>query len=200
MPKGHFTCKGKTMEEMLSNITTYSYIGLFLYSLGGGFVALMAAAVLSYMGKMDLTTSLLIAFSANVIGENILFYVARNQKAEMHGYLKKHRRKLALAHIMMKKYGSWIILIQKFIYGIKTLIPIAIAMTKYDIKKFTILNIISGAIWTFVVGFGSFYFGGAIVNLYNLIVAKPYIAVIIIGGIFGILWLYMSIVTKKKVK
>ncbi len=188
------------MEDMLSNITTYGYIGLFLYSLGGGFVALMAAAVLSYMGKMDLATSMIIAFSANVIGENLLFYVARNQKAEMHGYLKKHRRKLALAHIMMKKYGSWIILIQKFIYGIKTLIPIAIAMTKYDLKKFTILNILSGIVWTAVVGFGSFYFGGAIVKLYNLVITKPYIAIIIIGGIIAALWFYMSMVTKKKVK
>ena len=188
------------MQDMLTNITTYGYIGLFLYSLGGGFVALMAAAVLSYMGKMDLATSMAIAFTANVLGENLLFYVARNQKAEMYSYLKKHRRKLALAHIMMKKYGSWIILIQKFIYGIKTLIPIAIAMTKYDVKKFTIFNILSAVVWTFVMGFGSYYFGGALENLYNLIVSKPYIAIIIIGGIFGVLWLYMSVVTKKKVR
>lgn len=188
------------MEDMLSNITTYGYIGLFLYSLGGGFLALMAASVLSYMGKMDLATSMAIAFTANVLGENLLFYVARNQKAEMHEYLKKHRRKLALAHIMMKKYGSWIILIQKFIYGIKTLIPIAIALTKYDVKKFTIFNTLAAIPWTFAVGFTSYYFGQAIVNLYNLIVAKPYIAVIIIGGIIGALWLYMSMATKKKVK
>ena len=188
------------MQDMLTNITTYGYIGLFLYSLGGGFVALMAASVLSYMGKMDLATSMAIAFTANVIGDNLLLYVARNQKAEMHNYLKKHRRKLALAHIMMKKYGSWIILIQKFIYGIKTLIPIAIGLTKYDVKKFTILNILSAIPWTLIVGFGSYFFGHAIENLYNLVVSKPYIAVIIIGGIIGALWLYMSMVTKKKRK
>jgi membrane protein DedA with SNARE-associated domain len=188
------------MQDMLTNITTYGYIGLFLYSLGGGFLALMAASVLSYMGKMDLATSMLIAFAANAIGENILFYLARNQRAEMHGYLKKHRRKLALAHIMMKKYGSWIILIQKFIYGIKTLIPIAIAMTKYDMKKFTILNILSAIPWTLIVGFASYYSGQAIIDLYNLIVAKPYIAVLIIGGIIALLWIYMSVATKKKIK
>ena len=186
------------MEDMLSNIATYGYIGLFIYSLGGGFVALMAASVLSYMGKMDLATSMAIAFSANAIGDNLLFYLARNQKETMHDYLKKHRRKLALAHLKMKQYGSWIILFQKFVYGIKTLIPIAIGLTKYDVKKFTILNLLSAAVWTFVVGFTSYYFGNAIVKLYDIVAEKPYIAVIVVATIFAVLWLYMSTATKKK--
>ncbi|MBU0632983.1 DedA family protein [bacterium] len=186
------------MEDMLSNIATYGYIGLFIYSLGGGFVALVAASVLSYMGKMDLATSMVIAFSANAIGDNLLFYLARNQKADMHNYLKKHRRKLALAHIKMKQYGSWIILFQKFIYGIKTLIPIAIGLTKYDLKKFTILNVLSAAVWTLVVGFTSYFSGSAIVKAYDFIAAKPYIAVIIVATFFTLLWLYMSTATKKR--
>ena len=186
------------MEDMLSNIATYGYIGLFIYSLGGGFVALVAASVLSYMGKMDLATSMAIAFSANAIGDNLLFYMARNQKEVLHPYLKKHRRKFALAHIKMKQYGSWIILFQKFVYGIKTLIPIAIGLTKYDLKKFTILNVISAAVWTLVVGFASYFSGNAIVKLYDHIVEKPYIAVIVVATIFAILWLYLSTATKKK--
>ncbi|WP_345993359.1 DedA family protein [Sulfurimonas sp. HSL-1716] len=188
------------MEDMLSNIATYGYIGLFIYSLGGGFVALVAASVLSYMGKMDLATSMAIAFTANVIGDNLLFYLARNQKTAMHDYLRKHRRKLALAHLKMKQYGSWIILIQKFIYGIKTLIPIAIGLTKYDVKKFTILNILSAIVWTLVVGFASYFSGNAIVKLYDHIVEKPYIAIIVVATIFAVLWIYLSTATKKKKK
>ena len=52
------------MDEMLSNLSTYGYIVLFLYSLGGGLVAIIGAGVLSFMGKMDLTTSIAIAFVA----------------------------------------------------------------------------------------------------------------------------------------
>lgn len=186
------------MQDMLHHLVTYGYIGLFIYSLGGGFVALMAASVLSYMGKMDLATSMTIAFIANVIGDNLLFYLARNQKTQMHTYLKKHRRKLALAHIKMKQYGSWIILIQKFIYGIKTLIPIAIGLTKYDFKKFTILNILSAIVWTLAIGLGSYFSGNAIVKLYNMVAAKPYIAIIIVVALFVLLWFYLSTVTKKR--
>jgi len=108
------------MEDTFSNLETYGYIGLFLYSLGGGFVALLGAGVLAYLGKMDLATSMSVAFVANALGDVLLVYLARYQKSMMMEGIKKHRRKLALSHILMKKYGSWIILIQKFVYGIKT--------------------------------------------------------------------------------
>ena len=186
------------MEDTFSNLTTYGYIGLFLYSLGGGFVALVGAGVLSYMGKMDLATSMGVAFVANALGDVMLFYMARYQKSMMMDGIKKHRRKLALSHIMMKKYGSWIILIQKYVYGIKTLIPIAIGLTKYDFKKFTILNIASSAIWTLSVGFGSYYSGAPLMKIAELIGEKPWIAPVILLLFGGGLWLYLEKATKKK--
>jgi membrane protein DedA with SNARE-associated domain len=186
------------MEDTFSNLATYGYIGLFLYSLGGGFVAIVGAGVLSFMGKMDLTTSIFIAFIANALGDMMLLYMARYQKTMMMEGLRKHRRKLALSHLLMKRYGSWIILFQKFVYGIKTLIPIAIGLTKYDIKKFAILNILSAGVWALVFGFGSYYSGEALVKLAQTISEKPWIAPIILVVMGGSLWLYMERATKKK--
>ncbi|MDA7818185.1 DedA family protein [Sulfurimonas sp.] len=186
------------MEDTFGNLETYGYIGLFLYSLGGGFVALIGAGVLSYLGKMDLTSVILVAFVANAIGDVLLFYMARYQKSMMMENLRKYRRKLALAHILMKKRGSWIILIQKFVYGIKTLIPIAIGLTKYDFKKFVVLNIASSAVWALVFGLGSYYSGSALVKVAGLIGEKPWIAPIVLIVFVGALWFYMERATKKK--
>lgn len=188
------------MEDTFSNLATYGYIGLFLYSLGGGFVALIGAGVLSFMGKMDLTLSITIAFLANALGDFMLFYMARYQKSIMMEGLRKHRRKLALAHIMMKKNGSWIILIQKFVYGIKTLIPIAIGLTKYDFKRFAVLNILSAGAWALIFGFGSYYSGSFLMKVAETIGNKPWIAPIILVVVGGILWLYMTQATKKKAR
>jgi len=185
------------MEDTFSNLATYGYIGLFLYSLGGGFVAIIGAGVLSFMGKMDLTTSITIAFIANALGDFLLFYMARYQKSMMMDGLRKHRRKLALAHVMMKKNGSWIILIQKFVYGIKTLIPIAIGLTKYDFKRFAVLNVLSAGVWALVFGLGSYYSGSALVKLAEIISERPWIAPMILVVFGGALWLYMEKATKK---
>ena len=185
------------MEDMLTNLETYGYVVLFLYSFGGGFIALMGAGVLSYTGHMDLTTSILVAFIANFIGDMVLFYMGRYNKKEVMGYMHKHKRKLALSHILMRKHGSWVIFLQKYVYGIKTLIPLAIGLTKYDLKKFAIFNLIASAIWALVIGIASYMAGEAIKSAYEVIAQWPYIIPIILVAIIASLWLYLTIKTKK---
>ncbi|MDD5157282.1 DedA family protein [Sulfurimonas sp.] len=186
------------MEDIFGNLATYGYVGLFLYSLGGGFFALLGAGVLSYMGKMDLTTSIAIAFFANALGDFLLYYMAKYQKSVMMEGLRAHRRKLALVHVLMKKRGSWIIIIKKFIYGLKSLVPIAIGLTKYDFKKFAILNVLGAGIWALFFGLGSYYSGAFLVRMAGLVSDKPWVAPIVLVVVGGSLWLYMTKATKKK--
>ena len=185
------------MENILNNLETYGYIVLFLYSFGGGFLALMGAGVLSYTGHMDLATSMAVAFTANFIGDMVLFYLGRYNKKDVMAYMHRHRRKLALSHILMKKHGSWVIFLQKYVYGIKTLIPLAIGLTKYSIKKFTILNLLASALWALVIGGVSYMAGEAIKSAYETVAERPYIAPLALFGIIALLWWYLSAKTKK---
>jgi len=188
------------MEDTFSNLATYGYIGLFLYSLGGGFIGLVAASVLSFMGKMDLTMSISIAFLGNALGDVLLFWLTRYQKSMMVEGLRKHRRKLALAHILIKKHGDWVIFIQKFIYGLKTVVPIAIALTKYDFKKFAILNVFAAAVWALAFGLSSYYFGAVLSKFAVYIADNKWIAPVVLVVIGSAVWFYLEKVTKKKSK
>ena len=111
--------------------------------------------------------------------------------------LKKHRRKLALSHILMKKHGDWVIFIQKFIYGLKTIVPIAIALTKYDFKKFAILNVFAAAIWAIVFGLASYYFGAPLKALALFILHNKWLAPVILLVLGGGVWWYLTHFTKK---
>lgn len=186
------------MDDMLKNLVTYGYLVLFLYSLGGGLLALLGAGVLSFMGKMDLGLSMSIAFVANVIGDSLLFYMSRYHKSDMMEYLKQHKRKLAFSHLLMKRHGSWIIVMKKFIYGLKTLIPLAIGLSKYDFWKFTAYNALGALIWTIAVGGGSYLFGGALIEGYKMVSDKPYLAPVMLIVIGGSVWFYLSLATKKR--
>ncbi|MFA6144153.1 MAG: DedA family protein [Sulfurimonas sp.] len=186
------------MQDMLNNLSTYGYLVVFLYSLGGGMVALIGAGVLSFMGKMDLTLSITIAFIANFIGDGLLFYMARYHKREMMEYFAKHKRKLAFSHLILKRRGAWIIVIKKFLYGLKTLIPIAVGLSKYDFWKFSLYNALGAFIWAIVVGGGSYLFGGAIVEGFKVISDKPYLAPVSLIIIGGSVWFYLSQATKRK--
>ncbi len=186
------------MEDIINSLSTYGYIILFFYSLGGGMVAIIAAGILSYAGKMDLATSIAVAFVANALGDSLLFYMSKYNKTQIMPYLKNHRRKLALSHLLMKKYGDKIIFFQKFVYGIKTLIPIAIGLTKYPALKFNILNVISAAIWSLSLGSLSFYSGKALTNFSSYFSTYPWLAPLIVFTLMASLWYYFKIVTGKK--
>ena len=74
------------------------------------------------------------------------------------GYMKKHKRKIAYTNLLMRKYGWLAVFLQKYIYGVKTLVPIVMGLTKYDFRKFVILNLFASIVWGLVVGLGSYYF------------------------------------------
>lgn len=186
------------MEDLLNSLSTYGYIILFLYSFGGGFFALVAAGALSYMGKMDITTSILIASVSNYIGDMFLFYMARYNKQFTEPYMKNHRRKFALSHVLIKKYGDLVIFIQKYIYGVKTLVPIAFGLSKYSFVKFGILNIPASLLFSLFFGLLSYYGGAQIINAFGYIKSNPIIMPIVLVVFGSLIWWYFSAVTKKK--
>ena len=77
---------------------------LFVYSLGGGMVGILAAGVLSSLGKMELHWCIAIAFVANALGSSLLYIMGKYGKKDLMPYFKKHRRKLALAMLKIKQY------------------------------------------------------------------------------------------------
>ncbi|MGB5866499.1 MAG: DedA family protein [Arcobacteraceae bacterium] len=144
------------MEDMIRD---WGYIILFLYSFGGGFLALVVAGILSFSGELNIVIAILVAGVANFIGDQFLFTIARKNKNQAKQMMEKHRRKIAMSHLLMRKYGSWVIFLQKYIYGIKTLIPLAMGLTKYDYKKFMFFNVFATALWALIIGLGSYMLG-----------------------------------------
>jgi membrane protein DedA with SNARE-associated domain len=151
------------VEEILSSLSTYGYIILALYSFGGGMAGLAGAGVLSSMGKMDITTSIAIATLFNYIGDTVLFYMAQTNKQSVLPYVKKFKGRIhARTVLMMRKYGWMVVFLQKYVYGVKTLVPIIMGLSKYDLKKFLFLNIFASIVWGLVVGLLSYYFSAVV--------------------------------------
>jgi membrane protein DedA with SNARE-associated domain len=150
------------VENILENLSIYGYLILAFYSFGGGMLALAGAGILSSMGKMDITLSIAIATLFNFIGDSVLFWFAQTNKKDVMRYLTKHKRKIAYTNLIMRKYGDLAVFIQKYIYGVKTLVPIIMGMSKFDLKRFMVLNLFASIVWGLVVGLLSFYFSTAV--------------------------------------
>lgn len=179
------------MEELIHD---WGYIILFLYSFGGGFLALAVASVIAYTGELNIYTVMVVAGVSNFIGDQFLFYLARTNKHMAKEILSKHRRKVAWAHLIMKKRGDVAIFLQKYIYGVKTMIPLAIGLTKYSFAKFTLLNVFASIVWAVVVGYLSYTLGQVVIDIADEF--KNYGIVVAVLLVVGIAYIFKKIEKK----
>lgn len=167
---------------MESFIQDWGYIALFLYSFGGGMLALAIGAVFASSGDLNIWFVIFIASISNFIGDQFLFTLARNNKSYAKDMMQKHKRKIAYSHLLMRKYGVLVIFIQKYLYGVKTLVPLAMGLTKYDIKKFIIFNFFASIVWGVIVGMIAFSLGKIFIDSLDQIKEYGLIFVIIVFG------------------
>ncbi len=185
------------MSDMMENLAIYGYLILFFYSLGGGFLALLAAGVMSYSGGLNIYISISVATLANFIGDLGLFWLGKYNKSQIMPYLKSHRRKLALAQLIFKKRGEWIIFIKKYIYIIRTIVPIALGMSKYGFTRFALICAPATIIWGIIIAFAGYFGGGVIINIYEKISIYPWMAPVVAIAIIGLVWAWLMIASKR---
>jgi len=142
-----------------SIIQDWGYLALAMYSFGGGMLGLAVAGVFAFTGELNIYYVIAVAFVSNFVGDQFLFYIARNNQEQAKQMMSKHEKKIQIAHNMMAKYGWLTIIFQKYIYGIKTLIPLIIGITDYNKTKFMIFNLLGAAIWSIVVGLTAYFMG-----------------------------------------
>jgi len=152
-------------QVFLEWLKEYGYIILFLWSILEGETGLIMAGLLSHTGDMNYFLSIFIAGLGGFTGDQIYFYIGRYSKKFMRNFIKKHRSKFALAHLLLEKYGWPIIFLQRYMYGLRTIIPMSIGVTKYSAKKFAIINLISAWVWAAITISLSYYFGEEILTM-----------------------------------
>jgi membrane protein DedA with SNARE-associated domain len=180
-----------------TSLEAWGYLAIAFFSFGGSLVIVAAAGVFSYLGKMDLMTALAVAAVSNFLGDMFLFYMGKYHKKSIQPYFAKHKRKIAFATLLMRKYGVWAIFIKKFIYGMKTLVPLSMALAKYDFKKFGFYNVFASIVFVSVVGLSAFYSSEAIIGIFSYIKTNPWIAPLILFSVLGSVWFFLERMTKK---
>jgi len=155
----------------------YGYIVLFVWSILEGEMGLVMAGILSHTGDMSLPLSIAVAGFGGFVGDQIYFYIGRFNKSYIHDKLRSQRRKFAIAHVLLKKYGWPIIFVQRYMYGMRTVIPMAIGLTKYSARHFAFINFISAIFWATMTIIPAYFYGDELLNLLAWIKSHWYLAI-----------------------
>lgn len=166
------------MEHLfLEWLKEYGYIVLFFWSILEGELGLVMAGIMAHTGDMHLLIAIVVGAFGGFVGDQIYFYLGRFNKAAISKRFKTQRRKFAIAHLLLKKYGWPLIFVQRYMYGMRTVIPLAIGLTKYSARDFAIINFISALFWAAFAIILSYYFGEELLNLLAWIKQHWYFAI-----------------------
>lgn len=173
---------GDFEHNMLELLKSYGYIILFCWSILEGEMGLIMAGILSHTGDMFWPMAVFVAGLGGFAGDQIYFYIGRFNKGFIQRKLYNQRRKFAIAHLLLKKYGWPIIFVQRYMYGMRTVIPMSIGITKYSARKFAFINLISAFIWAAVTILPAYLLGEEILQLLAAAKRHWYVAIPIAGA------------------
>jgi len=177
-------------EHLIYLLKEYGYIILFIWSFFEGEMGLIMAGILSYTGDMILPIAILVGAGGGFLGDQFYFYLGRWNKNWVLEELGKHKRQVARAKLLLQKYGGWVIFIQRFLYGMRTIIPMTIGLTGYDPRRFAFLNLISALIWASISIIPAYLFGKELIILVKCLKNHWYIGIGIALSIAGTVYYF----------
>jgi len=189
------------MEEALIRLLTeHGYPILFIWSMMEGEIGLVMAGLLAHTGHMNVGIAIFVAGIGGFVGDQFWFYIGRYNKKYTLNYFRTHRRKVALAHLLLKKHGWPIIFIQRYLYGLRTIIPMAIGTTRYDKRKFAFINLMSAFAWAAITILLTYFLGDVILKTLHYMKAHWYFAAPFVVAMLGGFYYYVNKFSKPKPK
>ncbi|MGZ5208658.1 MAG: DedA family protein [Sulfuricurvum sp.] len=186
------------MEHLfLEWLKEYGYIVLFVWSILEGELGLVMAGIMSHTADMILPIALIVGALGGFVGDQIYFYIGRYNKNYIYTKLRSQRRKFAIAHLLLKKYGWPIVFAQRYMYGMRTVIPMAIGLTKYSARKFAFINLISAFFWASMTIIPAYYFGEELLKVLGWIKLHWYLAIPLVLTVFGSIAFIFNRIEKK---
>jgi len=140
----------------------YGYLLLFAGVIVEGEAVLIAGSFLASRGYFNIGTVALVALAANTLSAQFYYTAARvrgRRWFEGRFPAKSQYRKIIE---WVGKRDNWLLLISRFLFGFRIVIPAACGAFGMPIMRFTIINIIAGLLWVIPTSLAGYYFGESV--------------------------------------
>jgi membrane protein DedA with SNARE-associated domain len=181
----------QTLEQVVAN---YGYVAILIGTFFEGETILLVGAFAAHQGYLRIDLVILIAFIGSCAGDQFWYMLGRRYgRARL---LDRPMLKDRIERITswLDRYPTVFILGFRFVYGIRNIAPVVIALSKIPPWRFYVLNVIAAALWAATGGLAGYIFGAAVEAFVGNLKAFEQrvlagIALAVIGYLVG-RWLY----------
>ena len=173
-----------SIETLEYLIRTYGYWTLLIGTFFEGETILLLGGVGAQLGYLDLQWVILIAFIGSFSGDQFYFHLGRWKGQELLAKSPKWQAKANRVYCYLEKYHDLIMLGFRFVYGIRIMTPVVLALNpKIKTSRFVVFNAIGALLWSIAVAGGGYLFGKAIKIILDNIKHYEMAGLIVIGVI-----------------
>lgn len=146
-------------------VAQYGYAFVFAGALTEGESVLLAAGFAAHRGMLELDRVIAVAFVAGTLGDQFYFYLGRRHGQRLLARWPALQARAQRVRPLLERHPNAAIFSLRFLYGLRTAGPIALGMLGVSARRFTLLNLLSAALWSLAFCLLGYQFGQVLQRL-----------------------------------
>jgi len=146
---------------MEAYIIHFGYIIILLATFFAGEAILVLAGFLAHNGYLSFRLVVLVAFSGSLVSDQLYYFLGRSKGL---AYLDKYpslKKKSERIRALMHRHQNLVIILFRFVYGIRSITPFIVGVSNVPPLKFLLLNAFGALTWAFTLTSLGYVFGHA---------------------------------------
>ncbi|MDX1811386.1 MAG: DedA family protein [Gammaproteobacteria bacterium] len=145
-----------SLEELVSS---YGYMAVGVGTFLEGETILILGGFTAHRGYLELPWVIVSAFMGTLFGDQLYYYLGRIKGKSLLQKRPTWEARSTKVLDLLHKHQILLILGFRFLYGLRTVTPFLIGMSKVSPIRFLLLNMLGAAMWAIVIGTLGYLFG-----------------------------------------
>jgi membrane protein DedA with SNARE-associated domain len=171
-------------------VQDYGYSAVLAGTFLEGETILILGGLAAHLGYLSLQWVIVCGFAGSLLGDQLFFLLGRRHGQAILARFPSWKSPSERAFAIMERHQNILIVSFRFLYGLRTVTPLALGISNVSYLRFAILNLIGAAIWAVVIAVGGFYFGQVMesvignVKRYELALAGAVVGIAMLAWLF----------------
>jgi membrane protein DedA with SNARE-associated domain len=168
-------------------IARYGVIAVFAGAGFEGETAAVAGGMLAHQGYFALPAAMAAAVAGSFVADQLFFLLGRRFRDHRRVAAVRSKKTFARALDLLERYPHAFVFSFRFIYGFRTVSPVAIGTSGVSARTFVVMNLIAAVVWGILfVGLG-YLFGHAVFVLLGRMRGKHHVMLLAAAGVAAVI-------------
>lgn len=156
------TAPGGRAVALEQLIQEYGYWAILLGTMLEGETVLILGGFAAHRGYLSLPAVIAVAFVGTLCGDQFFFYLGRRHAQAVLARYPTWNARIDRARQLLERYHQPLLLVFRFLYGLRSVIPFAVGLSRIRAVQFVALNVAGAAVWAVLVAVAGYTFGSAV--------------------------------------